>query len=83
MEQPQIDLTKTTIVETSEGGKIWAQGYTLRNIKVYTPGTSEDALIPIPIFYDPETKEILGDTLPKEIKDEYLTIIKKWIILNT
>jgi len=74
MEQPQIDLTKTTIVETSEGSKIWAQGYTLRRVSKFISGTSEDALIPIPIFYDPETKEILGDTLPKEIKDEYLII---------
>ena len=74
MEQPQIDLTKTTIVETSEGGKIWAQGYTLRKVSKFITGTSEDALVPIPIFYDPETKEILGDTLPKEIRNEYLTI---------
>jgi len=78
MEQPQmnLDLSKTTIVETSEGGKIWAQGYTLRKVSKFITGTSEDALVPIPIFYDPETKEILEETLPKEIKDEYLTINK-------
>jgi len=74
-QQPQmnIDLSKTTVIETSEGEKIWAQGVTLRKISKFVAGTSEDAIIPIPIFYDPETKEILGDTLPREIRDEYIT----------
>jgi len=71
--QMNIDLSKTTIIETSKGEKIWAQGVTLRKISKFVAGTSEDALIPIPIFYDPETKEILGDTLPREIRDEYIT----------
>tara|TARA_R110001592_G_scaffold229881_1_gene486543 strand:+ start:30 stop:269 length:240 start_codon:yes stop_codon:yes gene_type:complete len=75
MEQPQmnLDLSKTTIIETSKGEKIWAQGVTLRKVSKFITGTSEDAIVPIPIFYDPETKEILEDTLPREIREEYTT----------
>jgi len=75
MEQPQLnlDLSKTTVIETSTGSKIWAQGVTLRKVSKFVTGTSEDAIVPIPIFYDPETKEILEDTLPRELRDEYKT----------
>jgi len=43
----------------------------LRKISKFITGTSEDAVIPIPVFYDPETNEILGDTLPRELREEY------------
>jgi len=76
MEQPQLnlDLSKTTAIETSAGSKIWAQGVTLRKVSKFVTGTSEDAIVPIPIFYDPETKEILEDTLPRELREEYKTV---------
>jgi hypothetical protein len=79
MEQPQmnLDLSKTTIIETSKGEKIWSQGVTLRKVSKFITGTSEDAIVPIPIFYDPETKEILEDTLPREIREEYTTTKSK------
>jgi hypothetical protein len=31
-------------------------------------------LMPIPVFYDLESKKILADSLPKEIRDEYKDI---------
>jgi len=72
-----LDLSKTTIIETSKGEKIWSQGVTLRKVSKFITGTSEDAIVPIPIFYDPETKEILEDTLPREIREEYTTTKSK------
>ena len=65
-----IDLTKTTTVEP-ESGKVWAQGVILRKVSKFVTGTHEDALIPIPVFYDPSTGQICLDTLPKEIREEY------------
>lgn len=70
-QQPQIDLSKTTSIETSNGGKVWQQGVILRKVSKFITGTSEDGIIPIPIFWNPESGEILQDTLPKELREEY------------
>jgi len=64
-----IDLKNTQSVE-HKNGKIWAQGFIIRRVSKFVTGTQEDALMPIPVFYDPETGEILQETLPKELRDE-------------
>ena len=73
MEQPQmnLDLSKTTAIDTPSGGKVWQQGMILRKVSKFVTGTSEDAIVPIPVFYDPEDGSILEDTLPKELREEY------------
>ena len=73
-QQPQmnLDLSKTTAIDTPSGGKIWQQGMILRKVSKFITGTSEDAIVPIPTFYDPETGKILEDTLPKELREEYV-----------
>ena len=72
-QQPQmnLDLSKTTAIDTPSGGKIWQQGMILRKVSKFVTGTTEDAIVPIPVFYDPETGKILEDTLPKELREEY------------
>jgi hypothetical protein len=70
-QQQNIDLSKTTAVDLPSGGKIWQSGVILRRISKFVTGTSDDGLIPIPIFFDPETNEILEDTIPKELREEY------------
>lgn len=71
--QPQInlDLSKTTPIDTPSGDKIWHTGMVLRRVSKFITGTAEDAIVPITVFYDPETKEIFGDTLPQELREEY------------
>ena len=64
-----IDLKNTQSVE-HKNGKVWAQGFIIRKISKFVAGTPEDALMPIPVFYDPATGEILQETLPKELRDE-------------
>ena len=73
MEAPQLnlDLSKTTSIDTPSGGKIWQQGIILRKISKFVVGAQEDAIVPIPVFYDAETGKILEDTLPKELREEY------------
>jgi len=77
-QQPQlnIDLKNTQKVETPDGNYVVAEGLILRKASKFALGTSEDALIPIPVFYDVKTGKILKDTLPKELVDEYDTIEK-------
>ena len=68
--QPQmnLDLSKTTPILTPSGDKIWAQGYILRKVSKFLTGTSDDNVLPIQVFYDPKTGEILKEGLPSELK---------------
>ena len=70
-QQPNLDLSKTTSIDTPSGGKIWQQGVVLRKVSRFVMGSGEDGIVPIPVFFDPETGDILEDTLPKELRAEY------------
>ena len=73
-QQPNIDLTNTTAVEGFDGGKLFGQAVVIRKVSKYVTGTDEDMLMPIPVFYDLESKKILKDSIPPEIRDEYKDI---------
>ena len=68
-QQPQIDLSTTNAINP-DNGIIWQQGYLLRKVSKFVANTTEDAVMPIPVFYDPETGKVLIDTVPKELRDE-------------
>lgn len=70
--QPQLDLGKTTSITTESGGEIFKQGFVLRKVSRFITG-GEDAVLPIPVFYDGETGKIYSETLPPELRDEYDT----------
>jgi hypothetical protein len=74
-QQPQlnIDLKHTEKLQTPDGNDLVAEGIILRKASRFAIGASQDALIPIPVFYDVKTHKILKETLPKEIADEYET----------
>jgi hypothetical protein len=69
-DQPQLslDLSKTTPILTAAGGKVWHQGYLLRKVSKFVTGTADDNVLPIQVFYDPETGDILKEGLPEELK---------------
>ena len=66
-----IDLKATTALKSPSGNSVFSEGVILRKISKFIAGTSEDAIVPIPIFYDPMTGEILIEALPKELIEEY------------
>ncbi len=72
--QMNIDITNTTSVEGFDGGKLFGQAVIIRKVSKFIVGSEEDMLMPIPVFYDLESKKILPDSLPKEIRDEYKDI---------
>jgi hypothetical protein len=76
-EQPRlnINLKNTEIVKSEEGNVVFAEGLILRKASKFMTGTSEDALVPIPVFYDVVSGKILKETLPKELQDEYSDFI--------
>lgn len=71
--QPTInlDLSKTEPILTKSGGNIWLQGVILRKASKFVAGTAEDAIVPISIFYDPDTGEILDKVIPTDLKEEF------------
>jgi len=66
-----IDLKNTTAIETPEGSKVFQQGVLLRKVSKFVVGANEDAVLPIPVFYDPTTGKILESTIPAELREEY------------
>ena len=77
-QQPQmnIDLKNTTGVFPSKG-KVWQQGVLLRKVSKFVAGSDSDALLPIPVFYDPETGKILEGTVPQDLREEFADDIVK------
>lgn len=71
-QQPQlnIDLKNTTSVKNFDGGILFNQGLLMRKVSKFVAGTNEDALLPIPVFYCVESKKILEDSIPLELREE-------------
>ena len=67
---PAIDLKSTTSILNSEGGVIFQQGVILRKVSKFVTGTQEDALIPIPVFYDAATGKLVMSSVPADLRDE-------------
>ena len=74
VQQPQIDLKNTSAIKNSKDTSIFQQGVILRTVSKFVMGTDEDALLPIPVFYDPSSKKILESSIPKELREEYKDI---------
>jgi len=75
MEKPtqpklNIDLNSTTGMKNSEGGSLFQSGVILRRISKFVAGTDHDAIMPIPVFFDPTNNKILGEGLPVELREE-------------
>ena len=66
-----IDLKNTQPILSSTGGKVFSEGVILRKVSKFVAGTSEDAIMPIPVFYDVITGEVIPEMLPKELRKEF------------
>ena len=70
MPELNVDLKTTTGIKNEEGGSIFKSGVILRKISKFVAGTDNDAIMTIPIFYDPTNNKILGDGVPVELREE-------------
>ncbi len=75
---PPIDLKNTSEVKNFDGGVLFNQGVILRTVSKFVMGTEEDALLPIPVFYDPSSQKILKASVPKDLREE----LKDYIMDN-
>lgn len=69
-EMPPIDLKNTTAIDNFNGGAVFVQGVILRRVSKFVTGTDEDGILPIPVFYDPETLKIQKDSVPRDLREE-------------
>ena len=69
--QMNVDIKQTVPVESEDGNQVFQEVVVLRKASKFLVGTSEDAIIPIPVFIDVKTGKILTALLPKEIREEY------------
>jgi hypothetical protein len=66
-----VDIKQTTPIKSEEGNQVFQEAVILRKASKFLVGTSEDALIPIPVFIDVKTNKIVTELLPKELREEY------------
>jgi|TARA_B110000908_G_scaffold169349_1_gene226300 hypothetical protein len=69
--QMNVDVKNTTSIETPSGGVVFQQGVLLRKVSKFVVGAEEDAIMPIPVFYDTKTGKILEATIPADLREEY------------
>ena len=72
--QLNIDFKNTTPIEGFDGGQLFGQAFVIRKVSKFVTGGTEDALLPIPVFYDMETKKIILESVPTELREEYKDI---------
>ena len=70
--QKQMKLN-IDIKYSPEGNCVFAEGVILKKISKFVAGTDEDAIVPIPVFYDIQSGDILIELLPKELREEFET----------
>ena len=74
-QQPQlnanIDIKNTTAITSPDGNQVFSEGVILRKVSRFVTGTSEDGVIPIPVFYDVKSGKVLIELLPKELRAEF------------
>jgi len=66
----QVDIKQSTPIKDENGNQIFYEATVLRKMSKFLTGTTEDAVIPIPVFVNKEGK-ILIELLPKELREEY------------
>jgi hypothetical protein len=69
--QMNVDIKQTTPIKSEEGNQVFQEAVILRKASKFLVGTSEDAVIPIPVFIDIKTNKIVIELLPKELREEY------------
>ena len=66
-----VDIKNSTAIKSPEGNQVFAEGVILRKVSKFITGTSEDGIIPIPVFFDVKSGKVLVELLPKELRAEF------------
>ena len=69
----ELDFTNTKPILTPSGENIFHTGFILREVPSDTPDSPPLGVVPIQVFYDPQTGKIQKELLPVELQNEYST----------
>jgi|TARA_Y100000389_G_scaffold101988_1_gene98797 hypothetical protein len=72
--QMNVDLKSTTPIEGIDGNHVFQQGVLLRKVSKFVVGAEEDAVMPIPVFFDSKSGKVLESTIPVDLREEYKEI---------
>lgn len=74
-QKPQLQLTEELLKSSTpliqDGNQIFCEGVILRKISKFLIAQEQDGVVPVPIFYDPQTGKVLLETLPKFLREEF------------
>mgnify|MGYP006921321973 CR=1 FL=1 len=80
-QKPQIQLTEELLKSSTpinvDGNSVFSEGVILRKLSKFAIAAQEDAIIPIPVFYDTKTGKVLVETLPQLFREEFKEYNKK------
>ena len=57
-----VDIKQSTPIKSEDGNQVFQEAVILRKMSKFLTGTSEDAVIPIPVFIDLKTGKISVDS---------------------
>jgi hypothetical protein len=66
-----VDIKNSTAIKSPDGNQVFQEGVILRKVSRFITGTSEDGIIPIPVFFDVKSGKVLVELLPKELRAEF------------
>jgi hypothetical protein len=66
-----VDIKNSTAIKSPDGNQVFQEGVILRKVSRFITGTSEDGIIPIPVFFDVKSGKVLVELLPKELREEF------------
>jgi hypothetical protein len=66
-----VDIKNSTAIKSPDGNQVFQEGVILRKVSKFITGTSEDGIIPIPVFFDVKSGKVLIELLPKELRAEF------------
>ena len=66
-----VDIKNSTAIKSPDGNQVFQEGVILRKVSKFITGTSEDGIIPIPVFFDVKSGKVLVELLPKELRAEF------------
>jgi len=69
-----VPLKQTTAIVNADGNHLFQEGIILRKVSKFMIARDEDGIIPIPVFFDPQTGKILIELLPPELREEYAVL---------
>jgi hypothetical protein len=80
MEQQQlnISLDKTTEIKCKScNNNVFTEGTLLRKVSKFLVGSAQDGIIPIQIMVCIKCNEVLDETIPIQLKNEYAEVVEE------